>query len=97
MGCYIDLMPSASQQWNLPEMAADACKHLCGVLRSIPMRCCRTDLVIRHVFVNTDPADQQLMRLGVTAYLTSCGESSAEAMRTLQAALGAFADALAAT
>jgi hypothetical protein len=33
------------------------------------------------------------MDLGITAYLTSCGLSSAEALQTLQAALAAFADA----
>jgi hypothetical protein len=34
------------------------------------------------------------MDLGITAYLTSCGESSAAAAKTLEAALAAFTDAL---
>jgi len=97
LGCYIDLLPSGSRQWNLPEMAADESKRICACLRAIPLRCCRADLVIRRAFVGADPAGEQPVRLGITAYLTSCGESSATALRTLQSALAAFADALSTT
>jgi hypothetical protein len=55
----------------------------------MPLRCCRVDLVIRRAFVTP-----QLTGLGVTAYLTACGASSAEAESTLEAALARFADAL---
>jgi len=55
-------------------------------LRPLPLRCCRTDLVIRHAFIAP-----YIDRLGVTAYLTACGASQAEASRVLDAALAAFA------
>jgi hypothetical protein len=45
--------------------------------------------VIRRAFITPD-----LMELGITVYVTSCGESSAEAARTFQAALAAFTDVL---
>jgi hypothetical protein len=89
MGCYIDLLPKSARQWALPQMAAVDCKRVCGLLRPIPLRCCRVDLIIRRAFVTPDRLD-----LGITAYLTGCGSSSAEAARTLQTALSTFADAL---
>jgi hypothetical protein len=46
-------------------------------------------LVIRRAIVTPE-----IMDLGVTAFLTVCGESPAEAKRTLEAALAAFTDAL---
>jgi hypothetical protein len=93
MGCYIDLLPRSGQQWALPELAAAACKRVCGLLGAVQLRCCRADLVIRRAVTTPNPTDPERMELGITAYLTSCGESSAEAARTLQAALAAFADA----
>jgi hypothetical protein len=92
MGCYIDLLPHSDQQWAQPAMAEKACKRVCGLLNAAPLRCCRADLVIRSAFITPDR-----MGLGVTAYLTSCGESPAEAARTLEAALAAFTDAFGAT
>jgi hypothetical protein len=89
MGCYIDLLPRNDQQWAVPATAAAACKCVCSFLRAIPLRCCRVDLVIRRAYVTAEHMD-----LGITAYLTACGESSAEAARTLQTALEAFANAL---
>lgn len=89
MGCYIDLLPRRDQQWAVPARAAEDCKHLCGLLRAVPLRCCRVDLVIRRAFITPE-----LMGLGITAYLTACGGSDAEAAVALQAALAAFAGAL---
>jgi hypothetical protein len=89
MGCFIDLLPKSDQQWALPEMAEKACKRICGLLNAVQLGCCRVDLVIRRAF--TAP---ELLGLGVTAYLTACGETTAEAKRTLEAALAAFTDAL---
>jgi hypothetical protein len=88
MGCYIDLLPKRDQAWPLPGMAADRCRKVCSLLHEIPLRCCRVDLVIRRAYITADLTD-----LGITAYLTSCGASPAEAVRTLQAVLAAFADA----
>jgi hypothetical protein len=89
MGCYIDLLPRGGQQWTVPAAVAAECKRVCGLLRAVPRRCCHADLIIRRAVV----APERL-ELGITAYLTSCGESSAEAARTLQTALGTFTDAL---
>jgi hypothetical protein len=89
MGCFIDLLPKSDQQWALPAMAEKACKRICGLLNALPLRCCRADLVVRRAFITPE-----LMGLGVTAYLTASGVSSAEAKRTLEAALSAFTDAL---
>jgi hypothetical protein len=89
MGCYIDLLPRDGQQWAQPAIAEAACKRVCGLLRAVPLRCRRVDLVIRRAFIVADRMD-----FGITAYLTSCGPSSAEAERTLAAALTALTDAL---
>jgi hypothetical protein len=89
MGCFIDLLPKIDQQWALPDLAEKACKRICGLLNAVPLRCCRADLVIRRALITPD-----LMELGITAYLTSCGESPAAAARTLETALATFIDAL---
>ena len=81
--------PESDQQWAVPDTAAEACKRVCSLLRDVPLRCCRVDLVIRRAFITPDR-----MGLGITAYLTSCGGSDAEAAVALQAALAAFAGAL---
>lgn len=89
IGCYIDLLPANGNSWAAPEMAGDVCERLRGHLKSIPLRCCRADLVIRRSMVAVDRVE-----FGMTAYLTGCGASAAEAARTLGAALDAFADAV---
>ena len=89
MGCYIDLLPRNDEQWPQPALAADACKRVCSLLRAVPLRCCRADLVIRRAFITPE-----LIGLGITAYLTSCGESEDEATVTLKAALAAFVGAI---
>ena len=89
MGCYIDLLHRDDRQWAMPDTAAEDCIHVCTLLRDVPLRCCRVDLVIRHACITPE-----LMGLGMTSYFTSCGGSDAEAAVTLQAALAAFADAL---
>jgi hypothetical protein len=82
--------PSGGQQWALAGAGRRLVQtRICVLLRAVPLRCCRVDLVIRRAFITPD-----LMELGVTAYLTACGASSAEAARTLEAALARFADAL---
>ncbi|MGO9316966.1 MAG: hypothetical protein ACLPXT_02870 [Terracidiphilus sp.] len=88
MGCFIDLLPKSDQQWALPEMAEKACRRVCGLLSAVPLRCCRADLVIRRAIITSD-----VMDLGITAFLTSCGESPATAAKTLIVALAAFTDA----
>ena len=95
MACYIDLLPRSSQQWVTPIMATAACKIVCSRLRAVPLRCCRLDLIIRRTFIGTNPPGlPNLIDLGITAYLTACGPSPAEATAVLEAALQAFAGAL---
>jgi hypothetical protein len=89
MGCYIDLLPKADQQWADPDMVAAACRDACSLLRAVPLRCCRADLVIRRAFITPE-----LASLGITAYVTACGASESEAAVALQAALAAFAGAV---
>jgi hypothetical protein len=89
MGCYIDLVPASGGQWNVPETASESCKQLCTRLHSVPLRCCRADLVIRQA-----NRGHEEMELGITAYLTGSGATLDEAAQALGTALHAFADAV---
>jgi hypothetical protein len=88
MGCYIDLLPRSDQQWAAPAMAVAHCRRVCELLCAVPLRCCRVDLILRQAFAGTES-----MGLGITAYLTACGVSAAEAAGVLEEALGAFSRA----
>jgi hypothetical protein len=88
MGCYIDLLPRSELQWATPVEIADDSKKLCGLLKAVSLRCCRMDLVIRQARLSPDK-----MGMGMTAYLTCCGSSDAQARTVLKAALAAFAEA----
>ncbi|MGD0097104.1 MAG: hypothetical protein ABSB60_11455 [Terracidiphilus sp.] len=94
MGCYIDLVPRDERRWVDPKKTAAECREICGLLRAISLRCCRADLVIRRAIVAADGCGEQHECLGVTAYLTSCGECAAAARQALQAALTALTDAI---
>lgn len=89
IGFYIDLLPNRIGQWPSPDTTAATCKAWCKQFRATPQRCCRVDLIIRRAFVTSGQFD-----LGVTAYLTGCGESATEAKEVLQKATGPFADVL---
>jgi hypothetical protein len=89
LGCYIDLLPKSHQQWNFPRMVEGVCGSWCDRMHAVPLRCCRVDLIIRRAVIAPD-----LMDTGITAYITACGSTSAEALQTLEAALAAFVDAL---
>jgi hypothetical protein len=88
-GCYIDLLQRAATQWPEPNAAAETCRGLCGLLREVPLRSCRVDLVIRSAVIAPDRMD-----LGITAYLSACGATPAAATATLAEALTAFAGAV---
>jgi hypothetical protein len=94
LGCYIDLLPRGDRQWETPAAAAAACKWLCGLLRAVPLRCCRVDFVVRRAFIAPDLTGPAPLDLGITAYLTACGPSAAEAAQTLAATLEALAGVL---
>jgi len=87
--CYIDLLPRNPQDWPDHETAGAWCKRICAALRSAPLRCCRSDLVVRRAIpAAMEPAT------GVTAYLAACGPDEASAKAQLEAALVAFTDVL---
>jgi len=88
MGCYIDLLPANEGYWPTPEAAEKACTRWSGLLRAVPLGCCRVDLVVRRAVLSAER-----MNFGITAYLTACGASSAEAAQRLEAALAAFTEA----
>ncbi|MGB7987347.1 MAG: hypothetical protein WCF54_19450, partial [Terracidiphilus sp.] len=89
MGCYIDILPASDGPWTIPEMIEKTCKRWCGLLRAVPLRCCRVDFLVRRAVLSAERLD-----LGVTVYLTACGVSSAEAAGRLAADLAALTDAL---
>jgi hypothetical protein len=89
IACYLDLLPRADQPWPRPEDAIAACKMLCVRLRNVALRCCRADLVVRRASI-----EPGLLNLGVTAYVTACGSTSADAAATLASALAAVAESL---
>ena len=92
IACYIDLLPGAGLQWRDPDEAANWCKGICSRIRSISLRCCRVDLVVRSAIPGPDRLDDLLY--GVTAYLTAAGADAAAASSALSAALAAFADSV---
>jgi hypothetical protein len=96
IGGYIDLLPRTELQWELPATAAADCKKLCGLLRAVPLRCCRVDLVVRQAILTSAPVAAASMDFGITAYFTACGPSRADATGTFQAALAEFARVLSA-
>ncbi|HEY2471107.1 MAG TPA: hypothetical protein VGI45_25160 [Terracidiphilus sp.] len=85
IACYIDLLMRGDQVWNLPVEAEKDCRKLCTRMQEIPLRCCRLDLVVRRARV-ADGSDN----LGVTVYLTACGETLANATERLAECLVAF-------
>jgi hypothetical protein len=91
MACYIDLLPSSAGSWIDPARLERSCRSLCSSLRSIPLRCCRVDLVIRRAHLESQPDE-----LGITAYLTGCGPDRDAAASALAAVLQAFTSVLSA-
>jgi hypothetical protein len=90
VACYIDLLPRSDEKWRAPEKIEPECRALCARLHTIPLRYCRVDLVIRRALIA--PCSNNL---GITAYLTACGPTPADAVSALEAALAAFADSVA--
>jgi hypothetical protein len=87
LACYIDLLPRTDQGWRVHGQAVAACKTLCNRLRQVPVRSCRSDLVVRRACIAPD-----LPEHGITVYLTACGSTLEDARATLGAALVAFVD-----
>jgi len=89
LACYIDVLPQTGRQWCLPAHAVFACQALCRRLRAVPLLSCRADLVVRRACISEETEEY-----GVTAYLTACGSTLAEARGALGAALSVFADTI---
>jgi hypothetical protein len=88
--CYIDLLARSNEHWaSDPEMAVAFCKNLCARVRSVAIRCCRMDLIIRRAVNVSGESD-----LGITAYLTACGATEAGAVVQLESALAVFSDSI---
>lgn len=85
IACYLDLLPR--RPWPDPLDAIAACKTICSRLRDVPLRCCRTDLIVRRASIAPG-----LLGLGVTAYFTACGSTEGEATTMLASVLCVFAD-----
>lgn len=105
LACYIDLLPHNSQQWKIPNPAAESqaaeisliaghaaetCRAWAQSLRAISLSNCRADLIVRRAYITAD-----LESLGVTAYITACGQDHAAAEAAISAALAAVAQAVA--
>ena len=89
IACYVDLLMRIDQQWELAREAEMTCRELCVRLRDIPLRRCRVDLVVRRAYLKHDSND-----LGVTAYLTACGETESDAKSRLAECLSLFSQSI---
>jgi hypothetical protein len=89
IACYIDLLPRSSEQWLSATQAVAACQAMCSHLRTVPLRSCRVDLIVRRAFMAPGRPE-----MGITAYLTACESTQAEARTTLASALGLFVEAV---
>jgi hypothetical protein len=87
LACYVDLLIRTDQGWNLPSDAELACRDLCTRLRKIPLQRCRVDLVVRRAHI-----EPGLNALGMTAYLTACGQTESDAKSRLAECLSLFSE-----
>ena len=89
VACYLDLLPCGDKEWASPATAGNWCEQCVCLLRGVPLHNCRADFVVRCAWIGHDVAE-----LGVTAYLTACGASSAAAQASLSAALATLVSAV---
>jgi len=82
MAAYIDMLPRSGRHWASPPLAERCCRQMCTALRSIQLRKCRADFVVRRAFITPDRPG-----LGITLYVTACGSSRSDALGMLSAAL----------
>lgn len=90
LACYLDLLPRKDDEWSLPEAVVGSCKAWKAKLQYIALANCRVDFVIRRAWITSSHP-----RLGVTVYLSACGEDLDSAMCVLRAALAAVVDVVA--
>jgi hypothetical protein len=89
LACYIDLLPSHPDEWSSPSGVEAFCRRVCRLLSAVAARCCRADLVVRRAVLF-----EERQTLGITAYLTACGESEDRATEALSTAVSALADSV---
>jgi hypothetical protein len=93
LACYLDLLPRAGLAWSELSEAESWAHQIVAQLqatqiRSMELRCCRADLVIRAALAGAAEG------FGVTAYLSACGKDADSAAQALGAALVAFTHAV---
>src|SRR5579859_4245180 len=88
IACYIDVLMRSDRLWNFLKEAERDCSQLCKSLRTVDLRCCRVDIVVRRALMAEDD------NLGATVYLAACGRTQAAAKERLSECLFAFSDVL---
>ena len=89
LACYVDFLTRDDRQLDSPLKAEMACRELCVRLRDMPLRRCRVDMVVRRAHIRPDANE-----LGVTAYLTACGETESDAKSRLAECLSVFSQTI---
>jgi hypothetical protein len=92
LGCYIDLLPTDAADFSTLDACAQWSQRLCLKLRSMPLRQCRVDAIVRRAFLTSE-----FTGLGVTTYITGCGSDRSEATESLARALAVLAGSVLAT
>lgn len=87
--CYLDLLARERGLWPEPASAVEWSRMLAGRLRSIPLDCSRADLVVRLAVFGREETG-----VGVTVYLTGCGETTERARLRLGDALGSLRECI---
>jgi hypothetical protein len=90
MAVYLDLVPCDPTLWTNPDKAIPWCRTVSACLKSMPLRCCRIDLVIRRAMRTPEPEDG----IGITVYLAACGPAVEAAATHLESVLAVFADSI---
>jgi hypothetical protein len=91
LACYIDLLPRDVEIFKNFDRVEKWARSVVSQLRPVSRQCCRADLVIRHAIMS------QHEGLGITAYVSACGAGPDSAQSSLNGALGALVETVAAT
>ncbi len=89
IACYVDLLPDGDNGWPTVALALAWCQAICGRAQPNALRCCRADLVVRRAWLTPDSEG-----FGVTAYITACGATGADALGSLASALKVIVEAV---
>lgn len=89
LACYIDCLPRNELACRELNEVESLCGQICDRLRTMVLRNCRVDLVIRGALIS-----EERTGFGVTAYLTACGKNPDEAGVRLSECLEVFVKVL---